>query len=320
MLAGLDAYTNRVSFRWLNRNRGDSVESSRCLAKIIFSYLSREPINSNLRRSKRNAINPEKTSLMQLDFERGDADRPCGHAIVYFRDSTDNEKVGVTYVVILPVPLDIGKYMPPFLAGQVAEMSANVISSFAFPPAPEPFDSIDEAERVATARGDDLVYAGLLDFNDAFEMMERVNEASTEYGRMYSEAHGDDAELDAAIEGFLGGDADFEEDDVYDLMYGGMEEADLLTELSTQIGRLRFSVEGGDSSTASETEAKIRAIGRFLPSNREVSKIVAVATSTSPRASQLVQLYVDRAYCLYREDYLRLKKIEEDIAGINSDD
>ena len=255
---------------------------------------------------------------MQLDFERGDADNPCGHAIVYFRDSNDNEKVGVTYVVILPVPLDIGKYMPPFLAGQVAEMSANVISSFAFPPAPEPFESVHEAERIASVRGDDLVFAGSLDFNDAFEMMERVNEASQEYGRLYSEAHGEDAELDAAIEGVLESDSDFEEEDVYDFMYGGMEEADLLTELSTQLGRLRFSVEGGDNSTAMETEAKIRAIGRYLPANREVSKIVAVATSTSPRASQLVQLYVDRAYCLYREDYLRLKKIEEDIAGITT--
>ena len=302
----------------MNRSSRDSVESIRCLAGTIFSYLFREPINTTLRRSERNPIKSKKTELMQLDFERGDAENPSGHAIVYFRDSTDNEKVGVTYVVILPVPLDIGKYMPPFLAGQVAEMSANVISSFAFPPAPEPFDSIDEAQRIASVRGDDLVFAGILDFNDAFEMMERVNEASSEYGRLYSEAHGDDAELDAAIEDVLGGDTDFEEEDVYDFMYGGMEEADLLTELSTQLGRLRFSVEGGDDSTATETEAKIRAIGRYLPANREVSKIVAVATSTSPRASQLVQLYVDRAYCLYREDYMRLKKIEEDIAGINA--
>ena len=255
---------------------------------------------------------------MQLDFERGNADQPSGHALVYFRDSNDNENIAVTYVVILPVPLDIGKYMPPFLAGQVAEMSANVISSFAFPPAPEPFDSVSEAQRLAAIRGDDLVYAGPLNFNDAFDMMERVNEASAEYGRLYSEAHGEDAQLDSVIEGALDGDNDYEDDDVYDLMYGGMDEADLLTELSQQLGRLRYSVEGGDNSTAMETEAKIRAIGRYLPDNREIAKIVAVATSTSPSASQLVQLYVDRAYCLYREDYLRLKKIDEDIAGITA--
>ena len=253
---------------------------------------------------------------MQLDFERGDADQPSGHALVYFRDTNDNANIALTYVVILPVPLDIGKYMPPFLAGQVAEMSANVISSFAFPPAPEPFESVSEAQRLAAIRDDDLVYAGPLNFNDAFDMMERVNEASAEYGRLYSEAHGEDTELDAAIGGTL--DDDYEDDDVYDLMYGGMDEADLLTELSQQLGRLRYSVEGGDNSTAMETEAKIRAIGRYLPDNREIAKIVAVATSTSPSASQLVQLYVDRAYCLYREDYLRLKKIDEDIAGITA--
>ena len=41
------------------------------------------------------------------------------------------------------------------------------------------------------------------------------------------------------------------------------------------------------------------------------------ATSKSPRASELARLCVERAYCLYREDYLRLKKIDEDIAEIS---
>ena len=41
------------------------------------------------------------------------------------------------------------------------------------------------------------------------------------------------------------------------------------------------------------------------------------STSKSPRASELVGLYVGRAYCLYGEGYLRLKKIDEDIAGIS---
>ncbi len=256
---------------------------------------------------------------MQLDFERGDANRPNGHALVYFRDSNDHDAIGVTYVVILPVPLDIGKYMPPFLAGQVAEMSANVISSFAFPPAPEPFESIAEAERIAALRDDDLVFAGTLNFSDAFDMMERVNEASAEYGRLYTEAHGEDADLDAVIEDALGGSQNFDEDD-YDLTYGEMDEADLLTELSQQLGRMRYSVESGDRSMANETEETIRAIGRYLPANREVAKIVAAATSTSQRASELAQLYVERAYCLYREDYLRLKKIDEDIAVIDTED
>ena len=256
---------------------------------------------------------------MQLEFERGDADRPSGHAVVYFRDSNDQDSIGVTYIVILPVPLDIGKYMPPFLAGQVAEMSANVISSFAFPPAPESFESVEEARRIASIRDDDLVFAGTIAFNDAFEMMERVNEASAEYGRLYSDAYGEEEDLDVAIGEVLENGDEFEEE-VYDLMYGGMDEADLLTELSQQLGRMRYSVEGGDRSTALETEAKIRAIGRYLPANREVSKIVAAAASTSPRASELAQLYVERAYCLYREDYLRLKKIDEDIAGMSTSD
>ena len=253
---------------------------------------------------------------MELEFERGDRERPSGHALVYFRDSNDNEAIGVTYIVILPVPLDIGKYMPPFLAGQVAEMSANVISSFAFPPAPELFKSVDEAQRIASIRGDDLVFAGTISFSDAFGMMERVNDASAEYGRLYTDAHGEGDDIDMALDA-LGEDDDFDEPG-YDLMYGWLDEAELLTELSQQMGRMRYSFESGDRETALETEAKIKAIGRYLPANREISKIVAAATSNSPRASELARLYVERAYCLYREDYLRLKKIDEDIAGIDS--
>ncbi len=251
---------------------------------------------------------------IQLEFETGDADNPVGHALVYFRDAQEPDQIGVTYIVILPVPLDIGKYMPPFLAGQMAEMSADVISSFAFPPAPEPFESFDEAMRLSTRRGDDLLFGGTIDLSDVFEAMEKVNEASTEYGRIYSEAHsvetgGSERELSTSESVEI-------DDELYDLMYGGMDEADLLTELSQQLGRMRYSVEGGDRSKAIETEAKIRAIGRYLPANREISKIIAAATSTSPRAAELAQLYVERAYCLYREDYLRLKKIDQDIAGI----
>ena len=38
------------------------------------------------------------------------------------------------------------------------------------------------------------------------------------------------------------------------------------------------------------------------------------STSNSPRV-KMAQLYSECAYCLYREVYLRLKKIDEDMAG-----
>ena len=39
---------------------------------------------------------------MDLIFDRGDARRPKGHALVYFRVDTEPDILYATYVVILP--------------------------------------------------------------------------------------------------------------------------------------------------------------------------------------------------------------------------
>lgn len=264
---------------------------------------------------------------MELEFARGNPGHPSGHALVYFRDAHDREEIGVTYVVILPVPLDLSKYMPPFLASQVAEMTSETISSFAFPPAPEPIGGFDELMRLAELRDDDVVYAGTHRFSDAFGMMEKVSEATSVYSDIYAEAHSGQGAAKSLEEGDGEDyDEDVDDEDEYDdmalddLVYGSMGEADLLSELTSLLGRMRYAVDGGDQSTADESQSKIRAIGRFLPENRQVANLLAAAAESSDKSSQLAQLYLERAYCLYREDYLRLKKIEEDIAELRSSD
>lgn len=254
---------------------------------------------------------------MQLDFEIGKSSDPRGHALIYFRDSGDREMVSATYIVILPIPIDIAKYMPPFLAGQVSDMGSESIGSFAFPPAPEQVAAYDDIRKAAEARNDDLIYGGAVSLSDVFETMERVSEATAEYDRLYNEAYqrlgsgGQQQQIEMSDEDEL-------EESIHDLMYGNMAEADLLSELTAQLGRMRYAVEGQDASTASETRAKLRAIGRHLPANREVTKLIAAASRNNPVASELSQLYLERAYCLYREDYLRLKKIDADIEALQS--
>ena len=265
---------------------------------------------------------------MELEFARGNPGHPSGHALVYFRDAHDREEIGVTYVVILPVPLDLSKYMPPFLATQVAEMTSETISSFAFPPAPEPIGGWDELMRLAELRDDDVVYAGTHAFSDAFGMMEKVSEATSVYSDIYADAHSGEGSARPLDDGAEDEDEDDEDEDDYDyddmalddLVYGSMGEADLLSELTSLLGRMRYAVDGGDQSTAEESRSKIRAIGRYLPANRQVADLIAAASQPNVKSSQLAQLYLERAYCLYREDYLRLKKIEEDIAELISSD
>ena len=51
---------------------------------------------------------------MELNFEIGDPSQPRGHALLYFTDSS-NGQVFATYVVLLPITVDVSKYVPPFL-------------------------------------------------------------------------------------------------------------------------------------------------------------------------------------------------------------
>lgn len=245
---------------------------------------------------------------MDLNFERGDPARPCGHALIYFSGPAP-DSASATYVILLPVLVDIKKYVPPFLAGQIEGMSAADMTAFAFPPVPEPVQGAAWVRAIAEARGDDLLYAGPGgSANDTAMLMGKVGEIVAEYRRLYTSRGLAGEKSLADAQGGLPSAP------VEDVLYSLMNEADLLTELTTLIGRLRYAVEGGDKAAASETEGKIRALGRRLPENRRISRLAEIAKEPSPKASLLAQLHVERAYALYREDYLRVKGIEKQIA------
>ena len=109
---------------------------------------------------------------MNLSFDKGDHTRPKGHALVYFRVSTEPDKVYATYVVSLPVKADLSKYVPPFLANHLGNAPLSDFSAFAMPPVPEPVDSYEMLERLSHLRDDDLVYADSMFSFDLPRMME----------------------------------------------------------------------------------------------------------------------------------------------------
>lgn len=82
------------------------------------------------------------------------------------------------------------------------------------------------------------------------------------------------------------------------------------------MGRLRYAAEGGDSTTIDEADSHIRGIAKQIPSNRKIDRLLAAAHSKSSEGARLAQLYLERAYCLYREDYLRVKALDADIAAL----
>ncbi|MDA1257116.1 MAG: hypothetical protein O3C10_04640 [Chloroflexi bacterium] len=247
---------------------------------------------------------------MDLKFENGDPNAPRGHALVYFRDTANPELVAATYLILLPVSVDLQKYVPPFLAGQLPLGDEADLSAFAFPPAPEPVESYDYLLGIAEARGDDLIFGGNRPLADAASLMGVIGEVLSEYGGRYRIGAPATAELGQSDE------AQEQTPDaptVDDVMYAMLNEADQLNELTKLTGRLRFAAEGGDVDTADEATAHMRAIALHVAENRHIDHLIDAALDRSETGGRLAQLYLERAYALYREDYLRVKALDEDI-------
>lgn len=270
--------------------------------------------------NRRNTWQVTVESKMTLNFETGDPASPRGHALIYFTDISDPSRVGASYVVVLPVNVDIAKYVPPFLAGQIESMGSTDMSAFSFPPAPEPVDSVEHARAIAEKRGDDLLFGGAHRLDDSANLMGLVGEITSEYRALYdeyaksfaSQATGDPEALD----GPDGGESEV----VDDFLYSLMSESDLLSEVTNLVGKLRYAIEGGDRATAEESEMRIRAAGKFMPENRRADLLADAAAGDGPNAEQLARLYLERAYGLLREDYRAVQGAEDQIKQLTGEE
>ena len=212
---------------------------------------------------------------MSVEYHRGEWARPKGHAFIYLRNSLDHNEVWATYVVVLPITVDLSKYVPPFLMNQIGEMDEKDLSAFAFPPAPEQVSGYDVIERMAEMRDDDILFIGTQNPSDVAGALGRVSEAVQSYSEQYAQITGSSTE---------GGEAPIIEQEeeaeglaVSDVIYGLMSDSDKLSELSKLIGRLRFAVDGSDDRLITETESEIT---RSLP-------ITSPSRTTSLNSSRL---------------------------------
>ena len=244
---------------------------------------------------------------MDLAFDSGNADRPVGHALVYFRVDTEPDRPYASYVVTLPIKSDLTKYVPPFLAAHLGSLPLSDLSAFAMPPVPEPVNGYAELQRLARQRGDDLVYAGNLFSFDLPRLMESVADAVKAYSELCvasgaTAATPGDAEPVAAGlpegEGAGGGDEDDAGFSVNEVLFSFMSEGDKLNELSRLMGRLTFAVEGQDAAAIDEVEQEMRVLARHLPEDFRVRELLAAAKDPSERSAELARLYLDRCFRL----------------------
>ncbi|HIL31973.1 MAG TPA: hypothetical protein EYG27_10635 [Dehalococcoidia bacterium] len=250
---------------------------------------------------------------MDLVFEKGDSQNPRGHALLYFRVDTEEDMVYATYVVTLPVKSDLTKYVPPFLASHLGNMPLSDLSAFAMPPVPEALGTFSELERLSELRQDDLVYGGSMFSFDLPRMMEMATEAVQVYSGLCSDslamnstpAEGAAAaiseELRETLDMPAAQEPEPEPDDSYnvnEVLFSFMSESDKLGELSKLLGRMRFAVDGADTTAADEVGAEITVLARHLPENYKVADLLVAAKDNSDRSSQLAKLYIDRCFRL----------------------
>ena len=257
---------------------------------------------------------------MDLTFERGDAHRPRGHALVYFRVDTEPDKLYASYIVVLPVKADFGKYVPPFLASHLGNLPLDNFSAFAMPPVPEEISGHGELERLSDLREDDLVFGSSMFSFDLPRMMEGITDAVQSYSQLCADYYDRQGLAGApAAESLSSGaptETEGEEDASYsvnEVLLSLMSERDKLAELSRLLGKLQFAQEGNDDSMTGEVTDEITALSRHLPEEFQVLNLLAAARESTGQGSRLAQLYLDRCFRLSDGDTASARALEAQI-------
>ena len=236
---------------------------------------------------------------MDLDFERGDSRRPRGHALIYFRDTSQADRLVATYVVILPISIDLAKYIPPLLAPHVGSLQDQEASAFALPPIPDQVVDYGVLRKLADRRDDDLINGGALYSVDMHGMMMRVHEKVQAYAQLYADAEADEGIPDEkpTLE-------------VQEVIYELLGTQGRLEELAKLLGKLRFALDGSDLRLLDGTLKEAQNLARLFPGHYRMDTLLDFAKTPGTRSGLLAQLYLERCYKLVREDLPGLQDLE----------
>jgi hypothetical protein len=253
-----------------------------------------------------------------LTFRVGDPDRPRGHALVFFRDGEAPDEVWATYLVVAPIKMDLGKYIPAAFASQLSgQLSAAAPSAYPLPPVPEKFEGgLPALERLAELRSDDLIDGGTVRMSDPLYVLQPITDIGAQYAERctayvasqpLTPAEGADEPVSRA-----GGV------DVDELLLQVMPDREKVGRLARLTGTLRYAIDGGDKRLIDETVADMEQVGRHLSDKYRPAELIAAARSPSPNAAQLAELFLERCYKLVDEDYAALADLDRRIEALKA--
>ena len=257
----------------------------------------------------------ENTIHGVLTFRAGDPDRPRGHALVFFRDGDSPDQVWATYLVVAPIKMDLGKYIPAAFASQLAgQLAAAGPSAYPLPPVPERYEGgLDALERLAELRNDDLIDGGTLRMSDPLYALQPVADIGSQYAERcvsYVASQPLDQPVTESVATAARGM------DVDDLLLQVMPDRDKVARLARLTGTLRYAIEGGDARHASETVGDMQRVARHLTDKYRPDELIAAARSAEPRAAELAELFLERCYRLLDEDYTALADLDRQIEDL----
>jgi hypothetical protein len=252
-----------------------------------------------------------------LTFRAGDPDRPCGHALVFFRDSDTPDEVWATYLVVTPIKMDLGKYIPAAFASQLAgQLSAAGPSAYPLPPVPEKFEGgLAALERLAELRKDDLIDGGTLRMSEPLYALQPVTDIGVQYAESCTSFL---ASEPVSVASGAASEAKGSNVDVDDLLLQVMPDREKIGRLARLAGALRYAVGGGDTRLEEETIGEMQRIARQLADKYRPAELIAAARSSEPRASELAELYLERCYRLVDEDYAALADLDSRIEQLKA--
>jgi hypothetical protein len=251
-----------------------------------------------------------------LTFRVGDPDRPRGHALLFFRDADDPDIAWATYLVVAPIQMDLGKYIPAAFATQLAGQLSQVgASAYPLPPVPEKIEGgLAWLERQASLRGDDLIDGGTLRMSEPLYAMQPVADVGSQYAQAcarFLESEPAEVEPELPASGAAAVDVD-------ELLLQVMPDRDKVGRLARLAGTLRYAAEGKDQRLVEETVGDMEQVARYLGEKFRSAELIEAARSTDAQAAQLAQLYIERCYRLVDEDYTALAELDSKIEALRN--
>ncbi len=245
---------------------------------------------------------------MNLTFERGDPERPSGHAVLYFTTGTP-ERVLATYLIIPPITFNLARYLPPMFASMPMMAGMDGTRPVPLPPVPEEVSGRGYLTGLAEARNDDLIYAGNVLDDEPQRLALEVGYAADDYGGRY----------EAYAGGVIVPDAPpVPELDAVSAVYSVMGEGQRLAELTKLTGALREATERGAVRGAAESLGEMRSLVETLPAKYRGSRLLAAAQEEGDHGRRLCQLLLERAYALQREEYLDAGRLDKEIDALDT--